>query len=364
MDINYNIISLIETLGFVQGVILGLILLIISYKKQKTTIFLSLFILAFSFHFVPIILEDLHIIKNYPILTLPPFNATWIALPLFFIYIHKISIFSQEKTPYWVLYPGLLVYIFQLVVFLLPVETKLEIKNSPFTNMFFILGLLYVISLAIYTINYIRRHNKEVKNQYSSMEHKDLRWANFFLICLIVPALLVLRSHFIAPTYNFRIVTACIAVSLIYWVTIKGGMQLNIPPILPKRANPSETQASISEEVLQDIVTQTEKFIISSEAYKSKELTIVEIAEELKVHPRRVSTAINKISKKNFNSYINKFRIDEAKKLILELETNNLSVEGIGSEVGFHSKSAFYSAFKKNTNTTPSEYKNQYSKIS
>lgn len=362
MDINYNVVSFIEILGVVQGLVLGLLLLIPSLKKQKPAIFLGLFILAFSLHFLPIILEDLQLTKYYPELELLPLNAVWIGIPLFFIYVQKISIFSPEKTPYKILYPGILACIVQSIIFLLPIKIKLEIKNGPYLNLFFFLGILYTFGIVFYTLNYIRRHNKEVENQYSSTEHKELHWVALFLICFFIPTLLVIRSHFFEPSYSLRILTACISISLLYWVSIKGGRQINILPILSKKDSPNETQAGIQDEVLQEVVTQTNKYIILSGVYKNKELTIVEVAEALKVHPRRISTAINRICEQNFNSYINKFRIDEAIKHILKLDTNNLSIEGIGSEVGFHSKSAFYSAFKKITDTTPTEYKNQHSR--
>lgn len=362
MDINYNILSFIEILGVLQGLVLGLLLLIISLKKQKPAIFLGLFIVAFSLHFLPIILEDLQLTKHYPKLRLLPVNAVWIGIPLFFIYVQKISIFSNEKILYRILYPGIFASIVQLIIFLLPIKIKLEIKNSSYLNLFLLFGILYTFCIVLYTLNFIRRHNKEVKNQYSSTEHKKLNWAALFLICFCIPTILVIRSHFFEPSYSLRILTACISVSLLYWVSIKGGRQINVLPVISKNNNPNEAQAGISEEVLQNIVTQTNKHIILSRIYKNKELTIVDVAESLKVHPRRISTAINKICEQNFNSYINQFRIDEAIKLILKLDTNNLSMEGIGSEVGFHSKSAFYSAFKKITNTTPTEYKNQHSK--
>ena len=91
------------------------------------------------------------------------------------------------------------------------------------------------------------------------------------------------------------------------------------------------------------------------------ELTIVDIAEKLKVHPRRISVAINSIHQQNFNTYVNEFRIKKAELLLADENLNNLSIEGIGLEVGFHSKSSFYSAFKKVTGTTPSNYKKKVS---
>jgi AraC-like DNA-binding protein len=57
---------------------------------------------------------------------------------------------------------------------------------------------------------------------------------------------------------------------------------------------------------------------------------------------------------KSFTNLINEYRIEKAKEL-LETE-NNFTVEGIGYESGFNSKSTFFTTFKKITGKTPTEY--------
>ena len=357
MDLNYNFLSLIEALGLIQGIILGVLLLIINRNKQKSTFFLGLFILVFCLHYMPIIIDDTNLTEYYPKLELLPLNTIWMGYSLLFIYVQKISVFSRKKIAYKLLYPGIIAFLAQTIIFLLPVETKLYIKDSVYLNLFFLLGMLYSLGIAMYTLRFINRHAKEVKNQYSSTEYKQLYWIALFIIFSFVPILMMLWSHFLEPSYNLRLITACISVVLLYWVSIRGIMQANILPIIAK-SSPLKTQtSSIPYTVLQEVVNKASNYIVSSEAYKNKELTIVDISENLNIHPRRISTAINKIRKQNFNSYINEFRINKAKKLILNQKMDNLSIDGIGDEVGFHSKSVFYYAFKNNTGTTPSRYK-------
>ena len=73
--------------------------------------------------------------------------------------------------------------------------------------------------------------------------------------------------------------------------------------------------------------------------------------------PHQLSYIINNGFDENFYQFINRFRIEEAKKLILNPNMNHLSLLGIGFEVGFNSKSVFNTTFKKNTGKTPSEFK-------
>ena len=58
----------------------------------------------------------------------------------------------------------------------------------------------------------------------------------------------------------------------------------------------------------------------------------------------------------NFNDFINQYRVEEAKIRLVDPEYSNLTVAAIGNSVGFTSKSAFYSAFKKHTQLSPSAF--------
>ena len=63
---------------------------------------------------------------------------------------------------------------------------------------------------------------------------------------------------------------------------------------------------------------------------------------------------INEHFEQNFKEYINSYRINHAKEMIQK--GSNFSLEGIGYESGFNSRTSFYRAFKKFEGRTPSEY--------
>jgi AraC-like DNA-binding protein len=80
----------------------------------------------------------------------------------------------------------------------------------------------------------------------------------------------------------------------------------------------------------------------------------------LNISNGHLSFLINTYSKKNFSDYINGFRIDQVKNLIIDNEYVNYTIESIGLESGFNSKSTFYSAFKKFTDLSPKQFKQQF----
>lgn len=90
--------------------------------------------------------------------------------------------------------------------------------------------------------------------------------------------------------------------------------------------------------------------------FESPSASLKDLADQLHTSTNQLSKTINLHTGNNFNSYINQKRVDEAKNRLLNEEFAHLTVEAIGHSVGFNSKSAFYAAFKKYANTSPSAF--------
>jgi len=93
--------------------------------------------------------------------------------------------------------------------------------------------------------------------------------------------------------------------------------------------------------------------------YLNPDLKLATMAEKLELPPHQLSKFINEKFNKSFTDYINGYRVNEFINRINHPDHKALTVYGIALEVGFNSKSAFNSAFKKITGKTPSEYKTE-----
>ena len=62
---------------------------------------------------------------------------------------------------------------------------------------------------------------------------------------------------------------------------------------------------------------------------------------------------------RNFADYINWYRIEEAKKILESPRGSRRMISAVAIEVGFNTMAAFYTAFKKYTNMTPTRYKKE-----
>ena len=102
-----------------------------------------------------------------------------------------------------------------------------------------------------------------------------------------------------------------------------------------------------------------QKAVIENRFYKNPDIKLKDIAKELNVSSHKLSQLLNDNFGKSFALFINEYRIEEAKKLLKE--NKQFTLEAIGFEAGFSSKSSFYATFKKIVGKTPSEFKKQFS---
>lgn len=366
MELDYNFYALFETVGFVQAITLGSLLVVLNKRKYKSSCFLGLYLIIFALGTLPRILESLDVYAFYPGLYLLPLDFFWLYFPLFYLYTQHVCIFSEQKKKFWLLYPGIVAFCIQLVVFFLSPETKLYLSQTIGYDIYTFLKLGYGLGIGVYTLHLLKRHKVEVYNCFSMVRSKELSWARMYLTYAIYGFLLyTLLYQTIPDSFLAKLFFVVFDLILIYWASYQGVKQRNVRSLLAKKEEydlfnekPSEeTGTSSTAKNGEELMERIHNHMITSESYIHPELTIVDLAENLKIHPKRISTTLNTVQNQNFNAYVNHFRVKKAEELLKSEVADTLSIEGIGSEVGFNSKSAFYSAFKKETGTTPSRYK-------
>jgi YesN/AraC family two-component response regulator len=87
------------------------------------------------------------------------------------------------------------------------------------------------------------------------------------------------------------------------------------------------------------------------------DITLEKLAESLNILPRDLSSLINRHFGINFYEFINRYRIEEAKQMLTSDNYKATTITEIYLEVGFNSKSVFYTFFKKLEGITPSQYR-------
>src|SRR5690606_4083364 len=121
----------------------------------------------------------------------------------------------------------------------------------------------------------------------------------------------------------------------------------------PERNRTPKNEFSDAElsEVFNKIVmlVNTEKYFLN------KNLKLSDLSDQLNFNNRIVSKAINKYGNGNFNKFINSFRVEYAKNLLVGGMFDHYTIEAIAEECGFSNKVSFYNAFKSDTGMSPTQ---------
>ncbi|MCF3108013.1 helix-turn-helix domain-containing protein [Niabella sp. CC-SYL272] len=103
------------------------------------------------------------------------------------------------------------------------------------------------------------------------------------------------------------------------------------------------------------LIQKLEKIVLEEKLYLLPDIKLGDVASRSNMTNHQLSQLLNDNLKQRFSAFINGYRIKEACKLIVEKP--HIRIEEIGYEVGFNSKSTFFTVFKKLTGITPMQYR-------
>ncbi|MBL8018389.1 MAG: AraC family transcriptional regulator [Leptospirales bacterium] len=106
---------------------------------------------------------------------------------------------------------------------------------------------------------------------------------------------------------------------------------------------------------LDELSARLHQLIAVEKLFCDEDLTLPRLAQALNIASHQLSQYLNQHLGKNFTTYINEFRVNEARNLLLEQpDRTTLS---IGLAVGFNSNSAFHEAFVRFTGIPPGRFR-------
>lgn len=103
-----------------------------------------------------------------------------------------------------------------------------------------------------------------------------------------------------------------------------------------------------------------DKLMQSREEYLRPDLTLPKLARVVGCSVNNLSQVINSGFDTSFFDYLNRYRIEHARKLLKKSGSQSSAILHVAFTVGFNSNSAFYSAFKKHVGMTPAQYRQKH----
>ena len=131
-------------------------------------------------------------------------------------------------------------------------------------------------------------------------------------------------------------------------------------PIIQQEPEVRYRNSPLTPEDLQRRMTQVEEYMHEAKPYLDSDLTLTTLAEALDLNPYYLSQVLNEGFKENFYKFINRYRIEESKRLLLDPAFSHYSILAIANQAGFSAKSTFNKIFKEHTSLSPSEFAKQH----
>jgi YesN/AraC family two-component response regulator len=151
-----------------------------------------------------------------------------------------------------------------------------------------------------------------------------------------------------------------VRVALIYYVSITGYAQVqpNTGLVFKEEEHKVENiqKEKFNEGELDTWKTKILKLMQDEKLYLQPELNLSDIANRLKTNISVLSGVVNNAFGKNFNDFVNEYRVKEFQERIQLPENKNITLLGIAFDCGFNSKATFNRSFKKFTGKAPKEF--------
>ncbi|MGQ7946919.1 helix-turn-helix domain-containing protein [Flavobacterium sp. WC2509] len=298
--------------------------------------------------------------------------------PLFYLSVSSFINPTKKWRPKCFLHFGLAFLFIVFTFFLKP-------SSTITSNILGLISLIFNCLIGIQVIGYcylcfkkITKHQKDIKLFSSAIESVDLKWLKNITLAVIFLAL-YWATGIIFQVKNeneyYYLFLEIINLFIIFYIAYYSLKQKEIYPyskkdkkelkeIIIESLIPEENRKKIIEdEKLEFIKSELLQLMQTEKPFLDCELSLIKLASKLNITSHQLSYAINSGFHENFYQFVNRYRIEEAKKLLSTPEMNYLNLLGIAFEVGFNSKTVFNTTFKKVTGKTPSEFKKSCSDL-
>lgn len=210
----------------------------------------------------------------------------------------------------------------------------------------------------------IYRYKQKLKDFYSSLSLQGPFWLllltfgfalNWFWSLLVhllgqVVGINLADSFGIFDNYfTFLLVNALFVYSLLY-----------AHELLFTKAQPAEREAVVVTEISPDAIARIRNAMEKQQLYLTQNLNIEEFSRLVGIHYREVSSIINKHFNTNFFEFVNEYRVNRAKQMLLDPQYVQMTILDILFESGFNSKSSFHRFFKRYAGMSAAEFRKQH----
>lgn len=348
--------GLVGTLGTATAFYTGLLLIL---GRHRNTV--RLLGGAFFFLFAAILLLFTRFLldryQSMPHLAFVHLPIVVLAGPAIFFFLRFVAEPDfRLKTIYLLhLAPAIAVILYMADIYALPAEAKRRMLAHTEPLPEYVIPSLRAIFLLAYTSPLVFfiisvRHLRPFFSRLQNREFMFLRALRFFLLICALATMLMLATLVGGDWLPVKVLALSAYSLAVMLAFVALARNQHFPELLARDARRYDRLKGRSESK----VEQLERLLLDNRLYAEENLRVADVAQRLGLRADQLSQLINDEVGVNFNRYINRLRIANAKEQLAESPAKG--VLRIAFECGFTTKSAFNTAFKLETGQTPTEF--------
>jgi len=385
MELNlYNVISLITTF---QAFLFAAYLLTNNPDRRASNYFMAILLITYGIDFAAFY-SWYYLIPIAPNLGMILSMTLYLSFPSLFLYI-KSSLYSDFKLQKYDLFhlmPLVAINILFLpYYYLYNINPGLAPENALTTYNKVIVPVNYIslhlIGISYWVASYIllRRYKKLFLENFSNTDTNKYSYLLQLIIIIAATDLIGLVKNFAMfnkwlDLYNYALILVnFVALIMICWIVFKAlkspelftGISSKTLPVSDIVKEKHKGKAKSAEDRTNDLnqreIRHLQDYMKEFTPYLDPSLTLYSLAKQLNLPSKELSVLINHTMGLHFFDFVNEYRINYAKDLLLDQKRQDLTVLEILYDAGFNSKSSFNTQFKKRTGVTPTEYRKKRS---
>jgi len=370
-DISLGIHTLLLAAGLVQGLVLGASLALNGRRRNRAVVFLGLALVTFSLTLIDDVLFESRLLLRFPFLA--DVFSIFIFLPAPLLYLYVRSMTNPERRLRTVDFahfvPFVLLVIALIPELLRPLSQRLAdvqalyYRDDFYFNIFITLPLMQVFAYLGAIAWQLVRHTRRVREEFSSLDSKTLRWVWALPATCLSAAVIWLISYWLRWPLGLSLLDIAFAVG-VYAFGYLGWRQPAIPAgsaaesesVSRDSSKPKYAKSTLTAEQIEAIRSRLLDCLHRDKPFLDSELTLSSLAARLGISPHNLSRVINDGLNTSFFDLINSHRVREAQRLLSDPARGGLTILAIAFDAGFKSKSAFNASFRRHTGMTPSAF--------
>jgi AraC-like DNA-binding protein len=234
-----------------------------------------------------------------------------------------------------------------------------ENYDRIFGTFIFLTEFVWNVAFLYFSIRHYQKYRAWLDENFSDTEKVKFDWLRNFLY--IFTAILILGAFFdftnsflfklsYIQYFYFELVLAFVT----YYLAVAGYLRSQTIELEFSEEKIEKHTTLLAEKELEKLKIKLENLMQNDKIYREPNLTLTDLSRRIGVNSATLSYVINNGFGKNFNDFINEFRIAEVKG---KLETaDNSTLLAVAFDCGFNSKATFNRAFKKFTGVSPKKF--------